>query len=97
MSSQITGPNTEASILARLIQFGQEELSRCAAEYLLSLQFSDRDVARMNELSELAREGKLTNAEQAELDSYLHVGNLIAIMQSRGRHALQSPGSHQAH
>jgi len=97
MSSQITGPNTEANILARLIQLGQEELSPGAAEYLLSLQFSDRDVARMNELSELAQEGTLTSDEQSELDSYLHVGNLIAIMQSRGRRALRRSGSNQPH
>ncbi len=97
MSSQITGPNTEANILARLIRMGQEELSRGAAEYLLSLQFSDCDVARMNELSELARDGTLTSEEQAELDSYLHVGNLIAIMQSKGRRALQRSGSNQTH
>ena len=43
----------------------------------------------MNELSELARQGKLTSEEQAELDSYLHVGNLLAVMQSKGRRALQ--------
>ena len=43
----------------------------------------------MNELSELARKGKLTNDEQAELDSYIHVGNLLAVMQSKGRRALQ--------
>lgn len=97
MSSQITNPNTEANILARLIQFGQEELSRGAAEYLLSLQFSDRDIARMNELSELAREGELTNEQQSELDSYLHVGNLIAIMQSKGRRALRRSSGNQAH
>ncbi|SRR5229473_6344426 len=97
MSSQITGPNTEANILARLFQLGQEKLSRGAAEYLLSLQFSDRDIARMNELSKLTREGKLTSEEQAELDSYLHVGNLIAIMQSKGRRALQRSGSNQAY
>src|ERR1039458_10620312 len=30
---QITSPNTEAAILARLIQIGQEELPRGAAEY----------------------------------------------------------------
>ena len=44
---------------------------------------------RMNELSELARQGKLTSQEQAELDSYLHVGNLLAVIQSKGRRALQ--------
>jgi len=89
MSSQIASPKTEAAILARLIQIGQEKLSRGAADYLLSIRFDDEDTARMNVLSELARQGKLTSAEQAELDSYIHVGNLIATMQSKARHALQ--------
>jgi len=89
MSSHISSPNTEAAILARLIQIGQEELSRGAAEYLLSIRFGDRDTARMNELSELAREGRLTSEEQAEIDSYIHVGNILAVMQSKGRRALQ--------
>lgn len=89
MSSHTTSPNTEAAILARLIQIEQQELSRGAAEYLLSIRFGDRDIARMNELSELARQGKLSSEDQAELDSYLHVGNLLAIMQSKGRRALQ--------
>jgi hypothetical protein len=90
MSSQVTSSNTEAAILARLIQIGEEEqLSRGAAEYLLSIRFGERDIARMNELSELARQEKLTSQEQAELDSYLHVGNLLAVIQSKGRRALQ--------
>jgi hypothetical protein len=89
MSFQVTNPNSEAAILARLIEIGQEELPRGAAEYLLSIRFGERDAARMNELSELARQGKLTEAEQLELDSYLHVGNLLAVMQSKGRRALE--------
>jgi hypothetical protein len=89
MSSQVTSPNTEAAILARLIQIGQDELPRGAAEYLLSIRFGDRDIARMNELSELARQGNLTRDERVELDSYIHVGNLLAVMQSKGRRALQ--------
>jgi len=89
MSSQVTNPNSEAAILARLIQIGQDELPRGAAEYLLSIRFTDHDTARMNELSELARQGQLKVDEQAELDSYLHVGNLLAVIQSKGRRALQ--------
>lgn len=89
MSSQISGPNTEAAILARLIEVGDEELSLGAAEYLLSIRFGDHDVARINELSELARQGKLAGAEQAELDSYIHVSNLLALMQSKGRRAIK--------
>ena len=90
MSSQITSPNTEA-ILSRVIQVEEGPLSRGAAEYLLSVRFGERDVTRMNELSELARQGKLTTEEQAELDSYLHVSNLVGVMQSKGRRAWQRP------
>ena len=43
----------------------------------------------MNDLSELARHGKLSDQEQAELDSYIHVSNLLAVMQSKGRQALK--------
>lgn len=89
MSSLITRPNTEAAILARVIQVEEGDLSRSAAEYLLSVRFGEHDIARMNELSEAARQGKLTSHEQAELDSYLHVSNLLAVMQSKGRRALQ--------
>lgn len=89
MSGQTASPNTEAAILARVIQIGHEELSRGAAEYLLSIRFGDPDIARMNELSERARLGELGSEEQAELDSYLHVGNLLAFMQSKGRRALR--------
>ncbi len=89
MSSHTTSANTEAAILARLIQIEEQELSHGAAEYLLSIRFNDRDTARMNELSELARDGKLTQEDQAELDSYIHVGNLLAVMQSKARRALQ--------
>ncbi len=89
MSSQTTNPNTEAAILSRLIQMGQESLPREAAEYLLTIRFENRDVDRMNELSERARQGTLSLEEQAELDSYIHVVNLLAVIQSRARHALR--------
>jgi len=87
MGSQISSPNTEAAILSRIIQLG-EELSRGAAEYLVSIHFGEEDIARMNDLSALAREDKLTPQDQAELDSYIHVSNLLAVMQSKGRRAL---------
>jgi hypothetical protein len=52
MSSQIITPQTEAAILAGLIERSQADLSG-AAEYLLSIRFEDPDITRMNELSEL--------------------------------------------
>ena len=89
MSSQTSSPNTEAAILARLIQAEENRLSPGAAEYLLSIRFDERDMARMNELSEQAREGSISREGQAELDSYIHVGNLLAVLQSKGRRALE--------
>ena len=59
-----------------------------AANYLLSLQFDDHDVSRMNELSELARLGALATADAAELESYIRVSNLPAVMQSKARRSL---------
>ena len=55
------------------------------ARYLLSLDFEPEEVDRMNLLAERAREGGLSADEELELDSYLHVGNLLTIMQSRSR------------
>jgi hypothetical protein len=77
--------------LARLIQTRQDELSRDVANYLLSLRFDDSDVSRMNELSELARLGALGSTDAGELDSYIRVSNLLAVMQSKARQALRAP------
>jgi hypothetical protein len=89
MSSQVMSPNTEAAILARLIQ-ARDSRSREVAEYLLSIDFDAGDLERMNRLGERAREGNLTAEETAELDSYLHVGSLLSILQSKARRLLKS-------
>lgn len=90
-NSQHLRQNTEAGILARLIQTRQDELSRDAANYTRSLQFEGRDISRMSELSESARLGTLAGADAAELDSYIHVSNLLAVMQAKARQSLQTP------
>jgi DNA-binding FadR family transcriptional regulator len=84
MGLQIQQRNTEAAILARLIQ-SRTAMDSHIARYLLSLDFEPEDVDRMNLLAERAREGELSAEEEAELDSYLHVGNLLTIMQSKSR------------
>lgn len=89
MSSQVVTPNTEAAILARLIQ-AKDSMSRDVAEYLLSIDFESKDLERMNLLAERAREGQMTAEETVELDSYLHVGSLVSIMQSKARRFLKS-------
>src|SRR5258708_40277728 len=88
MDSQIFSPKREAAICARLMQANGDDLSSAAAEYLLSIGFDDRDRDRMQQLAERSESGTLTEEELAEYDSYLHVGNLLAVMQSKARAAL---------
>src|SRR5436190_17073489 len=84
MGSQL--PTTqEAAIWARLIQAQRDELAPQVAEYLLSIAFGESDRQRMEQLAERSEAGTLTPEERAELESYLHVGNLLAVMQSRAR------------
>ena len=59
----------------------------------MSLRFDENDVGRVNELSEMASLGTLSPEDEAKLDSYIHVGNLLAIMQSNARRALVESGT----
>src|SRR4051812_42817418 len=88
MSSQVITPNTEATILARLVQAEDQELTPEAARYWLSLKLPASDEERVNELSAKARAGSLTADEKQELESYLHVGMLLGVMQSKARQLL---------
>ena len=89
MDSQLLSPNSEAAIWARLMQTQKRELSSEAAEFLLAIDFDEADRRRMDELAERSQGGTLTAEEQSEFDGYLHVGNLLAVMQSKARLALK--------
>jgi hypothetical protein len=90
LSSQVVTPNTEAAILARIIQSEERELTAEVARYLLSMKLPSSDEERVQELSAKARSGSLTDSETQELDSYLHIGILLGVMQSKARRLLQS-------
>jgi hypothetical protein len=89
MGSQVLTSNSEAAIWARLMQARRDELSSEAAEFLLSIDFGEADCERMLVLAERSEAGTLTPDEQAEFDGYLHVGNLLAVMQSKARLTLE--------
>jgi hypothetical protein len=90
MGSQVAIPNTEAAILARVIQADKRTLTPDAAPYLLSMKLPSGDEERVNELYAKARAGSLTESETQELDSYLHIGFLLGVMQSKARHLLET-------
>jgi hypothetical protein len=85
LSAQTITPNREAAIWARLIQSQPKDLTPDTARYLLSLGFDESDRVRVQELADRAQAGVLAENESAEFDSYLHIGNLLAVMQSKAR------------
>ncbi len=46
----------------------------------------------MNALAAKARKGKLPKQEDEELEAYIQVGHLLAIMQSKARQSLKKAG-----
>ena len=90
MSSQLITPTGEAAIWARLIESQPKELTPETARYLLALQFNENDQARMQELADRSQAGTLSEDDVREFDSYLHIGNLLAVMQSKARLVLAS-------
>jgi hypothetical protein len=73
-----------------MIQADQRELTPEAARYLLSMKLPAGDEDRVNERSAKARAGSLTSNESQELDSYLHIGFLLGVMQSKARRLLKT-------
>ena len=74
-----------ASVLDRLL----EPVTRCltpeSARALVELRADADAQARIAELAEKCNEGQLTAEERCEYETYVHVGNLIAILQAKAR------------
>ena len=82
--------NTPLAIWERVLVANDRGISPDAARYLVQLDFTPADHARMAELSDGAVAGTLTPAEQAELADYVRVGHQLARLQSRARVALRA-------
>lgn len=84
--------NTQAEIWGRLIEPDKADLSPDAANSLLALGFKKTDRDRMNYLAAQARAGRLSDAEQVELQEYLRAGDVLALLKSKARQSLQRAG-----
>jgi hypothetical protein len=78
----------EAAVFLRVWE-GQR-LTPELARHVLRLGFSEEDRARMHELAVKNQEGALTPEETRELDSFVAVGDLLAVLQSRARTLLRA-------
>lgn len=82
----------EPAIWARLIRTPKAPIAPEAARYLLSIDFSEADHARMRELMNRSGDGILTRDEKAELDGYVNIANVLSVMHSQARVALRKSG-----
>ncbi len=84
-------PTTEAAIFARLWDRSPGGLTPTVARHVLRLGFESDDLRQMHVLLERNRTGALTAAEREELDGYVKVADLLAILQSKARKVLGVP------
>jgi hypothetical protein len=91
-----TGPITnddrtsEIAMFARLINTEQGDLGRELARYILTLGFDEEDQATMRELAERNQESALDAEEREELQNYVKVGHLLALLHSKARRSLKT-------
>ena len=74
-----------ASVLDRLL----DPITRCltpeSARSLVELRADAVAQARIAELAEKCNEGQITPDERREYETYVHVGNVLAILQAKAR------------
>jgi hypothetical protein len=87
-------PNSDAAIIARVIQPDHDDLPPTAARALLKFGFPVADRERMHELAVKNQDGTLTKAEQRELDSYCRIGRLLDLLGAKARLSLKKHGRH---
>ncbi len=81
-----------AAILDQIVKMDARNLSAATARELLKIGFKPADHARIKTLTMKAQEGRISGAEQHELDEYLHVADVVAILHSKARQAPKRAG-----
>lgn len=81
---------SEATIFGRVFVEGRRSPTPELARHILTLEFSDDDKARMHELAVKNQEGRVSPEELRDLDNYIKVADLVAILQSKARKFLRT-------
>jgi hypothetical protein len=82
----------EGIILSRALRPEKGDLPPETAQWLLGVDFDPADRARIAVLYEKAREGELSEAEDAELEDYGDVGRLLELLRAKARVSLAKAG-----
>jgi hypothetical protein len=77
--------DTALSVLRRLIDPAQGDLSPGAAEAVLQLGFDPADQTRIEALASKSNLGTLTSEEAEEYDGYIAAADLLSLWKSKAR------------
>lgn len=80
------------SIFRRVVNPDSGSLPAPLAEFLLDLDFPRADHERYAELSSKAQEGTLTDEERRQLEGYLEVDSLLAVLRLKAQRSLRHTG-----
>jgi hypothetical protein len=75
-------------IFRRVVEPEKGTFSPDLARFVLDLGFSGKDHTRYEDLSAKAESGAITPQEAEELDGYLHVDSLLAILRLKAKRSL---------
>lgn len=76
------------NIFRRVVEPEKGTFSPELARYVLGLTFGEADHVRYQRLMARAQEGQLTEQETAELDGFLQVDSLLAILRLKAQRSL---------
>lgn len=80
---------TEADILSEVVSPDRPGISPEFARSILELRFSDRANEHIRQLLDKNNKGTVSEAERAELDEFLRVGQFLDLMQAKASLSLQ--------
>lgn len=74
----------DSEIFARVID-ADDALPASLARSVLNWKFPTRDLQRVKKLQARNNAGTINDAERAELESYVRVGQFVAVMQAKAQ------------
>ena len=87
----------EIDIWTSIISPNRDDLPPSDANAILRWEFNEQAKERIDELATRNGRGALTDAEREELESYVHVGQVVAILQAKARLSLKRAGGNGSH
>jgi hypothetical protein len=79
----------DAPVLDRLLDPVSRILTPDVARHLVKLRFDQKAQARIDKLARKCNEGRLTDAERSEYETYVYVIDFIAILQAKAQTLLK--------